>query len=283
MTLLSCERKQQKEVYQTTESFRTLVSELTFKAEDESPCHPQAGRQIRMGTDSSRDGKLDESEINSIALECEESILRPDSETYEVEDTVVPVPPIPTGCKGLTRTVDFVLSFSQLSSCGFGIGDNLNSLPDRVRAMRENRKTVSIANANFCDLTIQIENLRFAYDDHMFLLLNERLLHASSDAWNSFFFVKDSFRIFDFLSIRNQPGPVESEVVSPFCIKEASKCELGSPALGGAWRFVLSSGALPIEAWNVNSVDLAVVVIGDNDLGDCAHSSFEATVKITYY
>ena len=173
----------------------------------------------------------------------------------------------------------------QVSTCAWGIDENLSPLQGFFRAQLVQNHKIEIEDLNtVCEFSFDFPSQDTQFDDEIFLLVDENIVMSSKN-YNQHFSSVDSGKVkFNWLELRDQVYDA-SAVPEPYCFGQevGSVCEVPTTEILGP-----VSASFPESVLNgflvegKNSFDLSLVTTGDNDDSDCLHSEVYLDIRVVY-
>jgi hypothetical protein len=183
------------------------------------------------------------------------------------------------------------LNFNQRQECRFGQGGNLGRLSGFMQAREKQAITLTLPeNTVLCGFDLASPAQDLHYDDYLFLNLNQRVLVASETGWADLLTVEGQrFKNWDWSKLKGQDhAPVETDALygTPYCHGDED-CQVPMHDATGGFQYQLDFAAvdkaLYEEISESREMNFSVVATGDNNDGDCDHSTFQLDLALKLY
>lgn len=192
----------------------------------------------------------------------------------------------------IVKSAPVKLNFPSRSKCSFGFGVNLPAKDSTLTSMEATTRPIPVPKgATICGMHMESDaEAKFRYDDMLVMTLDKsNVLFASTVNLLKPEFVgpKPSDGIFqwDWLKVR---GKTISEGLdytgAPYCLNEKNCVIPETEATGPIKVSFDNADFAPISShiFNKESLDLDLIVMGDNDSNDCMHSALDLSVTFDY-
>ena len=186
-------------------------------------------------------------------------------------------------CKTQRQTkVSKLLNFPAREHCSFGVEDNLAAKNGYLSAREVQSLAVGLpSEAVLCDLKLQSTSDSWHYDDWIVFTLNDKVL-ASSMADLVFDRLEQENGSYIWNWDQAKDFPFTSDL-NPYCISDT--CSFPKHDEMGPVNFEFKLDGIFDFSANILNADLFhlnLILMGDNDPGDCYHNGLELEVSYSY-
>ena len=193
------------------------------------------------------------------------------------------------GCKDPTKiqTLQQNLNFKERQDCSFGMGDNLPIKNNFVTARESQTIKADLPpDSVVCDIRMESEQADLHYDDFLFITLNNDILVASEVGFGDLFAPVNGLKPWDWEKIKGKPFSLAQGDTKgvPYCLNDP-ECKVPGHDMVGAFKYSVDIEGVPALAAKVinqQSMDFTVIATGDDNAGDCDHSTFNLNLTVEY-
>jgi len=176
------------------------------------------------------------------------------------------------------------LLFAARANCDFSNDGNLDPRNEHLQARAEESHFVELPQgATLCALALESQGDRAAFDDHVAVLVEDVLVvSGGSGGTLDDYPLVDGLPRFDWTTVRGRPF---ADRYTPYGCLGGGRCIVPRTEESGPFDVQIEPetmaelvGALALDA----GFDVRLLVFGDDDWGDCAHSDLALDLSVRY-